>query len=185
MNLDFRKIFRELIEIKPEIRPYIAEVEVYLWLRYVKGWELEKPEKFNFDFKIKGKEVYIEVKTGYNTLTNNQILQLYENLDVIEGMYIATNGVDYPGYEPREEFETLLGTFTLYKLGIKEYLKRENRLFHAICGSYSMQNYYVAFGPEKYKEKIRGIFQDLMDKELIDFEYTRKHEWWLLNNGDT
>lgn len=57
-------IFQKLSEIKPDIRPHLLEVEAYVWLTQYKQWSLEKPKFLTYDYKIKDKDIYIEVKKG-------------------------------------------------------------------------------------------------------------------------
>ena len=164
-------IFKKLSKIKPDIRPYLLEIETYVWLTKHKHWSLEKPEYFTYDYKVKDKDIYIEVKKGYADLTQNQIINLYEYKEEdIKTFYIINNRELSPesGFFVKESFETTMGTFYLYGVAINPYLRFNNRLYDALISTRGMMNHYYTFGRDEHKNKVDQIFEKLREEGLIE-----------------
>lgn len=109
--------------IEARYKTLFAEIEVYLWLKSEKQWELEMPKHFTFDFKVRNKKVYIEVKRGYNDLTSNQVWQLYHYINEIDKFYVATDKkhAESEGFKLVESFETIFGEFFFHKIDVNTY----------------------------------------------------------------
>lgn len=163
-------VFQKLSEIKPDIRPHLLEVEAYVWLTKYKQWSLEKPKFLTYDYKIKDKEIYIEVKKGYAELTQNQIVNLYNYQEEIKTFYIINNRTfsQDDGFILKDSFKTTMGEFYLYEIKINLYLRSYNRLYDALCSTRGMQSHFYAFGPEEHKTKINQIFEKLREEDLVD-----------------
>lgn len=164
-------VFQKLSEIKPDIRPYILEVEAYVWLTKYKQWSLEKPEFFTYDYKIQNKDIYIEVKKGYADLTQKQIINLYEGKEEdIKTFYIINNRTHSQddGFILKDSFETINGEFYLYEIEINLYLRSNNRLYDALISTFGMRSFLSAYGPAEYRNKINQIFEKLREEGLVE-----------------
>lgn len=167
-------IFQKLSELKPDIRPYLLEIETYIWLTECKEWTLEKLEFFTYDFKIKDEDIYIEVKKGYADLTQKQMINLYEygkyGENEIKAFYLINDRKlsQDEGFIVKDSFQTIIGQFYLYEVEINRYLRFNNRLYEALISTRGMQSHYYAFGQEEHMKKIDHIFEKLRGKGLVD-----------------